>query len=302
MIPKTNSICLKVPTPLEFDFEECLVFLNRSGQENLHRIKEGRITKLLNHQGELILFEITHAERHLHIQFLNDAPSEEGQRAAADYVWEWFDLKTELSPFYEMAASDPILGKVAQNHYGLRILAIPDLFEAMAWAIMGQQINLTFAYTLKKRLVENYGSSIIYQDEDYWTFPSFETIAALSVSDLTPLQFSSRKAEYLIGVAAEMTKGNLVKGNFSNKTDPQAIERELVAIRGIGPWSANYVMMKCLAITSAFPIADVGLHNALKKELELENKPSIAEIERWAENWKGWEGYATFYLWRSLYA
>lgn len=301
MNTEINDNCLRVPAPADFNFEECLVFLNRSLQENLHRIKDGRIRKLINHQQELVLFEITHSHRHLHIDFLNGTPSEEGKRAAADYVWEWFDLKTDLAPFYEMAAQDSILQPIVKDHYGLRILGMPDLFEALAWAIMGQQINLTFAYTLKKRLVENFGASLVYEGETYWTFPAFRAIAALEMNDLTQLQFSGRKAEYLIGVAGEMAKGKLLKENFMNRADTETIERELVAFRGIGPWSANYVMMKCLAITSAFPLADVGLHNALKKQLELGQKPSLAEIERYAENWKGWEAYATFYLWRSLY-
>lgn len=298
----TDDNCLRIPVPADFNFEECLIFLNRSLQENLHRIKDGRIRKLIRHQDELILVEITHANRYLHLEFLNGAPSEEGMRAVAEYVWGWFDLKTDLTPFYELAAGDPILQPIVKKYYGLRILGMPDLFEAMAWAIMGQQINLTFAYTLKKRLVENFGSSFVYEGESYyWAFPSFETIAALSESDLTPLQFSGRKAEYLIGVAGEMAEGKLAKEQFMNRNDTEKIEKELVVLRGIGPWSANYVMMKCLAIPSAFPLADVGLHNALKAQLGLEQKPSLAEIEHYAKNWKGWEAYATFYLWRSLY-
>ncbi|RLQ90056.1 DNA-3-methyladenine glycosylase [Planomicrobium sp. Y74] len=301
MIPNTDSSYVRVPVPVEFSFDECVVFLNRSVQENLHRIQNDQIIKLLEHREELILIGITHDEQHLRIEFLNGKPSEEGQRAAADYVWEWFDLKTDLAPFYDMAAGDPILQPIVKRHFGLRVLGFPDLFEAMAWAITGQQINLTFAYTLKKRFVEAYGKSIVYEDEIYWTFPSCDEIAALAVSDLTPMQYSARKAEYIIGIATNMAKGNLVKENFTIGKDAQTVEKELVAIRGIGPWSANYVMMKCLGFTSAFPIADVGLHNALKYHLELEKKPSIAEIERWAENWRGWEAYATFYLWRSLY-
>ena len=301
MIPNTNSSYVRVPTPAEFSFDECLVFLNRSPQENLHRIQNDQIIKLIDHQGELILIGVTHAEQHLRVEFLNGKPSEAGQRAAAEYVWAWFDLKTDLVPFYGMAADDPILQPIVKRHFGLRILGFPDLFEAMAWAITGQQINLTFAYTLKKRFVEAYGKSVVYKGEIYWTFPSCEEIAALAVSDLTPMQYSARKAEYIIGIATEMAKGNLVKENFTDGKDAQTVEKELVAIRGIGPWSANYVMMKCLGFTSAFPIADVGLHNALKYQLELEKKPLIAEIERYAENWKGWEAYATFYLWRSLY-
>ncbi|WP_033543628.1 DNA-3-methyladenine glycosylase 2 [Planococcus sp. CAU13] len=301
MDTKTNSHIMRVPVPVEFSFDECLIFLNRSSQENLHRIQGERIRKLLRHEEELMLMEISSSPQHLNIEFLNGVPSEEGRTAAAQYVREWFDLDTDLAPFYELAAADPILQPIARHHFGLRILGFPDLFEAMAWAITGQQINLTFAYTLKKRFVEAYGKSIVYDNETYWVFPSYREIAALEVSDLTPMQYSARKAEYIIGIATQMASGILSKEQLLNGKDAQAIEKELVAIRGVGPWSANYVMMKCLAITSAFPIADVGLHNALKVQLELEQKPTIAEIERLAENWKGWEAYATFYLWRSLY-
>lgn len=78
------------------------------------------------------------------------------------------------------------------------------------------------------------------------------------------------------------------------------MEKRLTAIRGIGKWSANYVIMRCLRHPDAFPLADVGLHNALKKVLNRPEKPSLDEIERWAEHWSGWRAYATFYLWRTL--
>ncbi|KON85992.1 hypothetical protein AF332_03640 [Sporosarcina globispora] len=63
-------------------------------------------------------------------------------------------------------------------------------------------------------------------------------------------------------------------------------------IRGIGAWAADYMMMKCLHITSSFPVADVGLHNALKNQLGLERKPAIKEIEEYAAEWKGWGAHA----------
>lgn len=69
----------------------------------------------------------------------------------------------------------------------------------------------------------------------------------------------------------------------------------------MGKWTADYVAMKCLKKVEAFPIADVGLHNALKFQLGLDKKPSIDDIKEIAVNWRGWEAYATFYLWRSLY-
>ncbi|MDN5708561.1 MAG: DNA-3-methyladenine glycosylase [Planococcus sp. (in: firmicutes)] len=290
---------LKIPTPADFNFAECLAILGRSDQELLHTIKEELITKLLAIEDELVLFDLSHSGEALHIEFLHRSPSEQGKQAAIRYVIEWFDLETDLQPFYAMAASDPVLREVVENHAGLRVMGMPDLFEAFAWAITGQQINLTFAYTLKRRLIEHFGTSLTVDGVDYWAFPSAETIASLEVDQLRTLQFSGRKAEYIIGIARELSDGRLFKDELLEKTEQQ-VEKQLVAIRGVGPWSAHYVMMKCLRFNSAFPISDVGLHNALKHQLGLEQKPSIGEIEALAENWAGWQAYATFYLWRVL--
>ena len=84
---------------------------------------------------------------------------------------------------------------------GLRIIGIPDLLEALSWAIIGQQINLTFAYTLKHRLDEKYGTKVTFENQSYYLFPEATTIAAINPEVLRPLQFSQRKAEYLIGLA-----------------------------------------------------------------------------------------------------
>lgn len=217
------------------------------------------------------------------------------------YIWEWFDLDKDLSNFYEVANRDKILQQVAHRYYGLRMICIPDLFEALTWGIIGQQINLAFAYTLKKRFVEHYGECITFEVDTFWIFPTFEIIAAIDVEDLRKLQFTTRKAEYIIGVAKAMTNGEIMKENLLQKQDYQQVKKCLMAFRGIGAWTADYVMMKSLHYSSAFPITDVGLHNALKLQLGLERKPIIEEINKMAENWEDWQAYATFYLWRSLY-
>jgi len=78
-------------------------------------------------------------------------------------------------------------------------------------------------------------------------------------------------------------------------------EQQLTSIRGIGPWTANYVLMRCLRYPDAFPIADVGLRNAIKYITKADRKPTKEEILVYAKDWRGFESYATFYLWRYLY-
>ncbi|WEG12861.1 DNA-3-methyladenine glycosylase [Pullulanibacillus sp. KACC 23026] len=292
---------IEIFPPKEFNFEECLVFLGRSNQEVLHQIKEGSVYKLIKVDDTLILCKIGASLNSMKVEFPISIPSSHARQKVAEYIWEWFDLDQELGEFYRLAGQDKILETLVYKYYGLRIMCIPDLFEALVWAIMGQQINLTFAYTLKKRFVEQYGESLTFEGETFWLFPSFEKIASINVDDLRKLQFTNRKAEYIIGIAKAMAGGGLTKDLLLQMKDYQQIQKSLMMVRGVGAWTADYVMMKCLHITASFPIADVGLHNALKNLLGLERKPSIEEIKEYALNWRGWQSYATFYLWRSLH-
>ncbi|ANU21961.1 DNA-3-methyladenine glycosylase family protein [Planococcus donghaensis] len=297
MKPVQSTHYIEISTPADFNYEECLVHLGRSSQENLYRIKKDKVIKLLNINGERVLFQLTAVPGALRIEFPLSTPTPDEREQVVAYIEDWFDLNTDLRGFYEMAETDSVLNPVVQQYYGLRIIGVPDLFEALVWAVMGQQINLTFAYTLKKRFVESYGDSVVYEEETYWTFPHPETIAALTLEELRALQLTGRKSEYILGIASMMATGDLNKERLLEEPD---MESKLLEIRGVGAWSANYVMMKCLHDASAFPLADVGLHNALKFQLNMERKPTLAEITELSTNWSGWEAYATFYLWRSL--
>ncbi|WP_306009470.1 hypothetical protein [Bacillus sp. MMSF_3328] len=74
-----------------------------------------------------------------------------------------------------------------------------------------------------------------------------------------------------------------------------------MSLKGVGAWTADYVRMKCLLDPAAFPIGDAGFQNALKLQMGLDRKPSIEEVEKAASRWAGWQAYAVFYFWRSLY-
>ena len=199
-----------------------------------------------------------------------------------------------------MAQKDPLLKMPTQNFYGLRVIGIPDLFEALCWGVLGQQINLTFAYSLKRQFVEKYGDSVEWNGKKYWVFPSYEQIAQLTPTDLADIKMTVKKSEYIIGIAKLMANGALSREQLMNMSFKDA-EKNLLKIRGIGPWTANYVLMRCLRFQTAFPIDDVGLINSIKLLRNMDRKPTKDEIVELSCPWKNWESYATFYLWRVLY-
>ncbi|WP_318618263.1 DNA-3-methyladenine glycosylase [Sporosarcina sp. YIM B06819] len=297
-----DDVVIKVPK--EFSFKENLGYMLRSSNECMFGIQDEKITKAITVAEEVLLVEVSEGvDGHLVLRFLGDfhPTGEKVRDQVVHYIRDWFDLDNDLKPFYAMAEKDLLLKRAIDEFYGLRNIGIPDLFEALVWGILGQQINLTYAYTLKRRLVESFGRSIEWEGRPYWIFPEAKDIANLTVEDLASLKMTVKKCEYLIGVAQLIVEGRLSKSIVRGTGDFKEAEKRLVHIRGIGPWTANYVLMRCLRFPNAFPIADVGLHNAIKHVTGADEKPTKEEILELAAPWKGWESYATFYLWRFLY-
>lgn len=289
---------MKIRLPAEFSFDLTCEFLQRSPREVLHRVGGKVITKLLSVDGSLVLFSITQRNNFLHIYFLNGKPSQQTQKAVADYVSEWFDLATDLKPFYAMASKDPLLKTLTKKYFGYRIVGQPDLFESLVWAVLGQQINVQFAYTLKKRLVENFGERLVWQGVDYFLFPTPGRLCMLHDSDLLPFQFSRQKSRYVLTLAHAFASGVLSKEKLIGLPLDEA-RAQLMQLKGVGNWTANYALMKSFRYPQALPLEDAALHNAIKKLLALRQKPTLPQIKKIFARYRGWEAYATLYLWKA---
>lgn len=288
----------ELSTPKEFNFEQIIKFLSRNEKESLHTIKNQEIYKVISFENSLVLFSISFNSS-LQISIHSDNPSQKIMDFIKEHVSDWFDLEANLSLFYETAQNDAVLASLCQKFYGLRMIGMPDIFESLIWSIIGQQINLNFAYSLKERLVHNFGEKIVYDNESFYALPTPERLATLNLDDFQPLQFSKSKAQYILNVSREFAEGNLSQEAL-RKLSFEEVKEKLVKIKGIGNWTANYSMMKSLKNYDAFPVEDVGLHNAVKTQYGLMAKPTIQELNKMAEKWKGWRGYATFYFWHSL--
>lgn len=292
-----------ITLPANFDINANLGYLTREKNECLYEIENNIITKVIAIGEMQSLVQISVIDnQQMVVQFLNGSrPIEKREREKiATYIIEWFDLDNDLTPFYEMANTDPLLKIPAQKFYGLRVIGIPDLFEALCWGVLGQQINLAFAYSLKRQFVESFGDSIEWNGKKYWVFPPYERIAQLEPTDLAAIKMTVKKSEYIIDIARLMECGELSKEQLMKMNFKEA-EKSLIKIRGIGPWTANYVLMRCLRFQTAFPIDDVGLINSIKTLRNMNQKPTKEEILALSIPWKNWESYATFYLWRVLY-
>lgn len=187
------------------------------------------------------------------------------------------------------------LAPIFEEHMGTPLVLDFDPYNCLLKCIVHQQLNLKFAHTLTQRFVTTFGTEV---DGAYF-YPDPETLATTKIEDLRELQFSGRKAEYAIGVAQAIVEGNLDLQKLHEKSDDEIME-ELIKLKGIGPWTVQNFLMFGLGRPNLFPIADIGLQNALKKLYKMDRKPTKEEMEGYKPSWEPYASYASLYLWRSI--
>jgi DNA-3-methyladenine glycosylase II len=287
-----------IKTPADFSYEYSLAFLSRSPKEILHTVTDRTVRKLIKVDGQFVLFTVSQKENNLVVEVHNDVtPSVKAH--VKNYVNEWFDLDTDLTPFYALASKDDVLKPIIKRFHGYRIMGQPDLFESLVWAVLGQQINVPFAYSIKQKFVEKYGERHEHDGQTYYLFPTPERVAIINPEELIPLQFSRQKTKYTIGIAQAFVDKHVSREMFHGRPLLEAKE-ELMKLNGIGNWTANYALMRTFRYPDAFPLEDVALHKALHINMNLRKRPTLDRVKKIFKKYKGWEAYATIYLWRTL--
>jgi AraC family transcriptional regulator, regulatory protein of adaptative response / DNA-3-methyladenine glycosylase II len=186
------------------------------------------------------------------------------------------------------------LARLVAGRPGLRISRTPSVFDGLLWSIIGQQINFAFACVLKRRLIERTGAPLA---SGLYAPPTPEAIAALEPADLLLLQFSRQKADYVVSIARLVAANQLNLAALRGMSATRA-ERTLLAIRGLGPWSVNYLMMRALGFPDCVPLGDTGVTSGLQSLLRLEERPDIDATRRLMAVFSPYRSLATAHLWQ----
>lgn len=294
----TGEVLISIPE--NFSFQEILTFLDRGFDDCLYHLEENKVTRLFSFNGELGLISISEKNEFLEVKVIKDKVTKEDLIEAVKFVEEWFDIHRDLTTFYQLLDKNHQLRSLSEQFNGSRLVGIPDLFEALCWAIIGQQINLKFAYQVKRSLVEEYGEKLEVENHIYYLFPRPEVVIEIDEEVLRKMKFSRQKITYIKIVCREFIDGKLNKKLLINLKNKQERYHRLVDIKGIGKWTANYVLMKSLRDMTCITYGDSGLNNAIKMLQNSKIKPTNEEIDTLFSEFKNWESYLNFYLWRTL--
>ena len=164
-------------------------------------------------------------------------------------------LAFDLEPFYAWATGDEVLRALVPPLVGFRPPLIPDPFEMLVGAITAQQVSLFSATAIRNRLIERFGTQVGVA----WSFPSRERIASASEDELFAIGLTRRKSEYIVGLA----RSEVDLAGLAALPDDE-VKAKLVALRGLGEWTADWFLARHLARPDAWPRGDLALRKAVE--------------------------------------
>ncbi|WP_342515315.1 DNA-3-methyladenine glycosylase [Sporosarcina sp. FSL K6-1522] len=273
--------------PFVYDFDRALHRL-AGDPVNAVNLLDRSIHIPMAEGNNLILRGIGTTERPV---FLLEGASHEGQVKEVKAIFHLDRPLDTISAHFQGTDLEALF----VEHAGTPLIRSFSLYGELMKSIIHQQLNLSFSHTLTKRFVETFGE----RTDGVWRYPAPERIASLDVAMLREMQFSTRKAEYIIGLSQAVAEGALDLERLKEMSDEE-VTATLVQFRGVGPWTAQNFLMFGLGRPNLFPLADIGLQNALKKLWNMDRKPTKEEMLAHIPDWSPYLSYAALYLWRSI--
>jgi DNA-3-methyladenine glycosylase II len=225
---------------------------------------------------------------------------DEGIIAEACRQVSWLlGIEQNLTPFYNMALQEPRLAPLVRELWGLHIPRTVSVYEGIVSAIVGQQVNSHVARLLWNRLIQTFGLSVQIADVTYHTFPRPEALVVAGVEGLRSVGLSTRKAEYILDISGRVVSGELDLEGLRIHSDEDVIRR-LTGLRGVGLWTAQWLLIHALGRMDGFPADDLALQRALGILLKDGSPLRSEEALAYSRRWSPFRSYVTTYLFAAI--
>ncbi len=289
-----GGISLRLPFRVPFDAGYVLRFLGDRAVPGAEEFSDGtyrRTLRLPHGAGTAALSEGgDHVRCVLRLEDLRDLGS------AVQRCRRLLDLDADPVAVTETLGTDPVLAPLVGCSPGLRVPGSVDGAELALRAVLGQQVSVAAARTLAGRLVARRGGplpeSLAEPDRGLThLFPQPGAVAEIEAADLA---VPAARREALRNLALALAGGRI---SLDPGSDREEAHRELLSLRGVGPWTATYIAMRALGDPDAFPTTDLGVRRAVRRLGGTEDAAGLAAL---AEGWRPWRAYAAQHLWASL--
>jgi len=294
MTEKAQLSCT-IELPQNYRANDILAFHRRDAQAVAERVEHHSLAKgiLWNNQPACLSidFQPTQAQATLNI---------DGSLSSGDadlfpqYVQRILGLSQAIEEFEQRFNNHPELGKVLQKQTNLRIPTTFSIFEAISWGIIGQQISVSAAVAVRRKLIRYLNQP---HSSGLLCYPNAQSISQLGEKDLRACGFSQNKAHSLLAVTQAIESGDLHFADEFTHRSIDTIYKQLEAIRGIGPWTVNYVLIRGLGWLDASLHGDIAVRRSLQNLLNSPDKISEKQTQQWLEQFAPWRSLVAAHLW-----
>ena len=296
----TASIKPVAPFNFELTAGYHTYFQSRYGTDTM---EDGVYRRLLDLDDKLVLASVrsigTLDAPELALELQGPELSPDDVESATDRVSWLLGVDQDLAPFYELGRADQAMAGLVEQFYGLHLPHTASVFEALVLAVLGQQISTSVARIIRTLLIETFGPSAEFDGETYYAFPRPASIWASSPAELHTMKLTQRKSEYVYGLAGSVLDPEMGLERLEELTDREIVEK-LVALRGVGMWTAQWALIRAVGRPDALPLGDLALRRVVSRLFMDGEDVNDAKVEEIAQRWSPYRTYATVYLFSAL--
>ena len=290
------KLTLAVDGPL--DVAATLARYHRWGEDPTTRVDGDMVRRVLRLGERLLPYEVRAAggvdDARLTITIGSEGA--EVERAVMAEVRRLYGLDFDLVGFYRMAKADAALAPLVEPLYGMRPTLAATPLEMLIGSISAQQVNLSFAFACRARLVRRWGTPVATAGGEVWAFPTPASLAAARLREYRALKFSTRKGEYIRDVARGLVRGTLDLDGLMTAPSADVIAT-LTALRGLGRWTADWFLARCCGRGDVCPAGDLAVRKAFDHHYARRGRTLSEEaIRRRSRVWGAHQNVAVHYL------
>jgi DNA-3-methyladenine glycosylase II len=289
-----------LPVTRPFRLDLTVWALRRRAKNAVDRWDDGRYSRVITADGGPVRLTVrqatTGSEPALTVNLESATRvSARATQQAGLLVRQMFGLAVGLQPFYELARDDAVIGPLVERFCGVRPPRFPTVFEGLVNAIACQQVTLDLGIVLLNRLAERFGADLATRGAVQYAFPAPADLAAAPGEAIRQLGFSRQKTRAIQELSTQIVDSTVDLARLEGLTNAEAVA-SLSRLRGIGRWSAEYVLLRGLGRLDTFPGDDVGAQNNLQRLFHLAGKPTYDQIRQLTSPWHPYAGLVYFHL------
>ena len=286
--------------PQGYRLHDVQAFHSRDAESVAEQVSAERLRKGILLDGVPVVLDIDWSSDPHSASVVVDADGKltaSAQAQAREAALSVLGLRLDPEPFSAFVKKDKLFGPLAKRQPGLRVVQSATVFEALTWAVMGQQINLTFAIALRRTFIQQAGRP---HSSGLWCYPAAADAARLDIDQLLSRKFSRAKAETLLRLAQAVASGALSL-EITPDNSIEQISAALLALKGIGPWTVNYGLLRGYGYADCSLHGDVAVRSAVQLLRGDAERPDIAQTETFLKQYSPHRTMAAAHLWASLH-